>query len=238
MLKISVSKSFNGKKIIEKAEFRAEKGDFVCIVGESGSGKTTLLRMVAGLESYEGKITFRGEKIDRKSIGFVFQDDRLLPWRTALENVLFGLELRGEEESISKARKVLELVGLKGFEDHYPSQLSGGQRQRVGIARALAIDPEILLMDEPFASLDELTREKMQEELNQIWNREKKTVLFVTHSIDEAIFLGTKVVVLTGIPSKVRGVIDISLKKRIRTSDEFIEYKKRVFELLSPQSMF
>ncbi len=235
MLEISVSKSFDGLKVIENIEFKTYPGEFVCVVGESGCGKTTLLRIIAGLESFEGRITYRGKILDRRSIGFVFQDDRLLPWRTAIGNVLFGIEIRKKvsEEDFKLAKEILRSVGLQGFENYYPKELSGGMRQRLGIARAIAIQPEILLMDEPFASLDELSRAKMQEELVEIWEKEKKTVIFVTHSIEEAVFLASRVIVLTPRPSKVAGEVEIELERpRDRTSPDFNLYKKRVLELL------
>lgn len=230
MLEISISKSFNGFKVIEDISFKVSPGEFVCVVGESGCGKTTLLRIIAGLEGYEGRI-----RLEAKKIGFVFQDDRLLPWKTALENVLFpiGIRKRIDEKDVELVREVLRLVGLEGFENYYPKELSGGMRQRVGLARAIVIQPEILLMDEPFASLDELTRERMQEELIQLWERDKKTVIFVTHSVDEAIFLATRIIVLTPRPSKIAGEIEIDLERpRDRTSSEFNLYKKKILSLL------
>ncbi|MBO8183097.1 MAG: ABC transporter ATP-binding protein [Archaeoglobus sp.] len=234
IMEISISKSFNGFKVIENISFRVNPGEFVCVVGKSGCGKTTLLRIIAGLEEYEGEI-----KLDTERIGFVFQDDRLLPWKTALENVLFpiGIEKKIEKGDVELAKKILKLVGLEGFEGYYPKELSGGMRQRVGLARAIIIQPDILLMDEPFASLDELTRQKMQEELIQLWERDRKTVIFVTHSIDEAVFLATRIVVLTPRPSKVAGEVKIDLPRpRDRTSSEFNLYKRKVLNLLRLKS--
>jgi NitT/TauT family transport system ATP-binding protein len=231
VLEVSVSKSFNGFKVIDKLRFRVAEGEFVCIVGESGCGKTTLLRMIAGLESYEGSIKYSPEK----KIGFVFQDDRLLPWRTALENVLFPVGIKKEIDSgdVERARKVLKAVGLEGFENYLPKELSGGMRQRVGLARALIIQPDILLMDEPFASLDELTRARMQEELVQLWEKERRTVLFVTHSIDEAVFLATRIIVLTPRPSSIAGEVRVEMERpRDRTSADFNLYKRKVLNLL------
>lgn len=231
MLEISVSKSFNGFEVIEEISFRVKPGEFICIVGESGCGKTTLLRMIAGLESYEGKITFEGVR----KIGFVFQDDRLLPWKTALENVLFPIKAvrKTDDRDIEHAKRILRLVGLQGFEDRYPKELSGGMRQRVGLARAIAVQPDILLMDEPFASLDELTRERMQEELIELWGRDRKAVIFVTHSIDEAVFLATRIIVLTPRPSKIAGEVEVDLERpRDRTSEKFNFYKKQVLHFL------
>jgi NitT/TauT family transport system ATP-binding protein len=222
----NVKKSYGRLKVIDGVSFDVEEGDFVCLIGESGCGKTTLLKMIAGIEDAdEGEIVFT-----KSRIGFVFQDDRLLPWRTALKNVMFGLEVMDME--LEKAKKALELVGLGGFENYYPKQLSGGMRQRVGIARALAIEPDLLLMDEPFASLDAQTRERMQEELLKIISR--KTVVFVTHSIDEAIYLADRIIVLSPRPARVLREVIVDLPKpRDRTSREFMEVKKEVIATLS-----
>jgi NitT/TauT family transport system ATP-binding protein len=234
VLEIDVSKNYGSRKVIEEVRFSVEEGEFVCIVGESGSGKTTLLRIIAGLEDYEGNIRFRGGGIAK--VGFVFQEDRLLPWRTAIENVMFGLEIMGydKERARSISKRALDLVGLSGFENHYPHQLSGGQRQRVAFARAIAIEPEIFLMDEPFASLDEITRQRLQEELSKIWLKELRTVLFVTHSIEEAVFLADRVIVLSGLPSKVVGDVRIDLKRpRDRSSSAFFHYENMVRRILA-----
>jgi len=230
-----VRKSFGNLLVLDGIDFSVRNGTFACIVGESGCGKTTLLRIIAGIEKPdEGRITFRGKSIEIEDIAFVFQDDRLLPWMTALENIQFVMKVRGIED-IGIASKFLELVGLKGFENYYPHQLSGGMRQRVGICRALAVNPEILLMDEPFASLDAQTRNKMQRELEKIWGRDRKTVVFVTHSIDEAVFLADEVIVLSKRPAKVLHVVEIDLERpRDRTSQEFINYRKSIMKFLSP----
>ena len=216
-----IVKYYGNLKVLDGVSFDVNDGEFVCIIGKSGCGKTTLLKIIAGLEKPDrGKVKFNGK------IGFVFQDDRLLPWKTALKNVSFGLELRGIRD-YNKARKLLELVGLKGFEDYYPKQLSIGMRQRVAFARALAIDPDVLLMDEPFANLDAQTREEMQEELLRIVKG--KTVIFVTHSIDEAVYLADKIIVLSQRPARVIKEINVDLKKpRDRNSEEFIEVKRIV----------
>jgi NitT/TauT family transport system ATP-binding protein len=181
-------------------------GEFVSIVGPSGCGKTTFLSVVDGL------IAATKPGPDR---AVVFQDASLLPWRTVLGNVLYGLECVGigKREAQTRAAHFIDMVGLAGFENHYPYELSGGMQQRVNLARALVMDPKILLMDEPFASLDAQTREAMQEELLQIWAKARKTVLFVTHQIDEAIFLSDRVVVFSGRPGKVKDIITVGIER-------------------------
>ncbi len=229
-----VKKSFGNLKVLDGIDFSVENGNFSCIVGESGCGKTTLLRIIAGIERPdEGKITYSGDPVKINDIGYVFQDDRLLPWMTALENILFALRIRRIDD-IDSALRYLELVGLRGFESYYPHQLSGGMRQRVGICRALAVNPKILLMDEPFASLDAQTRNRMQVELLRIWDRDRKTVVFVTHSIDEAVFLADEVIVLSKRPAKVVEVVEIDMERpRDRTGREFIEYRREIMGCLS-----
>ncbi len=230
-----IKKSFGDLKVLDGIEFTVGKGKFACIVGESGCGKTTLLRIMAGIERPdEGSITYDGQPVKTEDVGYVFQDDRLLPWMSALENIRFVLRVRGiDDEAI--ALRYLELVGLRGFENYYPHQLSGGMRQRVGICRALAINPKILLMDEPFASLDAQTRNRMQKELIRIWEGDRKTVVFVTHSIDEAVFLADEIIVLSKRPARVVEIVEIDMKRpRDRTDREFTEYRKRIMEHLSP----
>ena len=234
----SVSKKYDvgssSLKVIEDLTFDVNKNEFVCVVGPSGCGKTTLLRIVAGLEPpSSGRVLVFGRPPDPKiqRFGVIFQEDSLLPWRTVLGNVEFGLEIQNYQEAERErvAKTFLELVGLQGFENYYPHQISGGMKKRVAIARALAIDPDLILMDEPFADLDAQTRSLMQRELLKIWSRLNKTVLFITHNVEEAVFLAQRVVVLTKRPSRVKQIIDIDLPyPRARLSPPFISYRERI----------
>jgi NitT/TauT family transport system ATP-binding protein len=216
-------------------------GEFVCLLGPSGCGKTTVLRIAAGLETKSGGHVFvGGDEISGagSNRGVVFQEFALFPWRTVRKNIEFGLEVKrmapGEREAISS--KYIDLVNLEGFENAHPQQLSGGMKQRVGIARALANDPSVLLMDEPFGALDAQTRNLMQKELLRIWFATKKTILFVTHSVDEAVFLADRIVVMTARPGKVKEVIPIPVPRpRDRTSPEFISVRGRVLSVLETE---
>jgi len=204
--------------VLKDISFTAGAGEFLAIVGPSGCGKTSLLRILDGLMPADGgAIALDGRAVagpgpDR---GFVFQSDSLLPWRTVADNVGFGLELQGRDRERSRrvVADLVTLVGLAGFERYYPHQLSGGMRQRVNLARALAVDPEVLLMDEPFAALDAQTREMMQAELLRIWAERRKTVLFITHQIDEAVYLADRVVVFSARPSVVKATITVDLPR-------------------------
>jgi NitT/TauT family transport system ATP-binding protein len=216
--------------------------EFICILGPSGCGKTTLLRIVAGLESASsGSVSVDGIPVTRPSpkMAMIFQEYSLYPWRTVEENVMLGLELRGvnKPNRVTAAEKFLDLVGLKGFERRYPHELSGGMRQRVAVARALAIDPSILLMDEPFGALDAQTRNRMQYELLRIWEKTKKTILFVTHSVDEAVFLADRIVVLTQRPGRIKEIVTIpSVRPRERTSDEFGQIRRHLLDMIKEES--
>ncbi|MBL9036184.1 MAG: ABC transporter ATP-binding protein [Rhodospirillaceae bacterium] len=210
---------------LSNIDLQVRAGEFVSLIGPSGCGKTTLMRIVADLEQpTEGSVTVNGvsprEARLKRSYGYIFQAAALYPWRNVLRNVELPHEIMGvaKEEREAKARRYLELVGLKGFEKKYPWQLSGGMQQRVSIARALSFDPQLLLMDEPFGALDEITRDRMNEELLQIWEKTRKTVIFVTHSIDEAVLLSTKIVVMSARPGRIIEVIDSTLPAK-RTLD-------------------
>jgi len=213
-----LSKSFGALEALRDIDIEVERGGFVSVVGPSGCGKTTFLRIVAGLEpASAGEVRLDGRIVHKPGgdRGFVFQTDSLLPWRTVLANALIGPEVAGRAGAAERARtrELLKLVGLDGFEHYYPRQLSGGMRQRVNLARALAIDPEILLMDEPFSSLDAQTREIMQTELLRIWEEGRKTVLFVTHQIDEAVFLSDRVLVFARRPGRLQESVEIKLPR-------------------------
>ncbi|MSQ54121.1 MAG: ABC transporter ATP-binding protein [Betaproteobacteria bacterium] len=227
---------------ISDASFDVMPGELVSLVGPSGCGKSTLLKILAGLHTHDGgevRIGSAGHSFDpSKDIGMVFQAPLLLKWRKILENVLLPAEILGlpMEASRNRAKDLLALVGLSGFEDKYPYELSGGMQQRAAIARALVHDPKLVLMDEPFGALDALTREKMNLELLRIWKEAGKTIIFVTHGISEAVFLGTRVVVLTAGPAKMADNFEIDLAYPrtldMKTNARFGEYTRRIYKLL------
>ena len=218
-----VGKTFQtreGKPLIalETVNFEVGAGEFVSLLGPSGCGKTTLLRMVAGLlEPSWGRVVVGGREITgpRPDFGIVFQQPLLLPWLSVLSNVLLPVDVQGRPiaDYRDNAHRLIEMVGLKGFENRYPSELSGGMQQRVALARGLIHDPRLLLMDEPFAALDALTREQMNIELLRIWSANRKTVLFVTHGIQEAVFLSDRVVVMSARPGRVSRIVDIPFER-------------------------
>lgn len=227
---------------VQNLSLDVSENDFVCIVGPSGCGKSTLLRIVAGLESpTSGEVSFRGHPVTspRPEIGMVFQEYTLLPWRTVLDNVGLGPEFAGHSKSATReiARKFLRLVGLEQFAGAFPFELSGGMQQRVAIARALANEPKILLMDEPFGALDAHTRILLQRELLNLWEKHRKTILFVTHSVDEAIFLADRIVVMSAHPGVVKEVIPIPLPRpRDRANPLYGRLTVRILEMLEPRS--
>ncbi|MEM2866745.1 MAG: ABC transporter ATP-binding protein [Candidatus Hadarchaeales archaeon] len=222
-------------EVLRGVSFGVREGEFVSVVGPSGCGKTTLLKLVGGLERpSSGKVTIDGRPPDpsRHRLGFVFQEDSLFPWRTVRENVEFGREVRGMEGG-ERVKELVEMVGLAGFEHCYPHQLSGGMKQRVAIARALAVDPELLLMDEPFANLDAQTRWILHQDLTKIWWEVKKTILFVTHNVEEAVYLSDRVIVLTSRPARVKEVLRVELPRpRDKLSRELVRLRKEVVDLL------
>jgi NitT/TauT family transport system ATP-binding protein len=232
--------------IFKKVNLTLRDGEFVSIVGPSGCGKTTMLRVINGLmPRTSGEILIDGRSADQLDhelvMGFVFQGASLLPWRTSLKNVLLGLEGRGQNAKAAEkiARQYLELVGLSGFETHYPHELSGGMQQRVNLARALAVNPRILLMDEPFAALDAQTRNFMQLELLRIWRETKKTVIFVTHMIAEAILLSDRVIVFTHRPGTIRSEFQVPLPRprtlEMRSDPRFLELENVVWKQIEAE---
>jgi NitT/TauT family transport system ATP-binding protein len=215
-------------------DMHIEKGEFIAIVGPSGCGKSTLLRLISGLEDVTDGSIELGSKDKKRPVGFVFQDAVLLPWKTVAENIRFPLDTSGVPRSVSdpKVAELIELIGLTGFENALPKQLSGGMRQRAAIARALADDPPILLMDEPFSAVDLMTRETLNDELLRIWEQTGKTILLVTHSVEEAAYLGTRVMVMSARPGRLRKTFkaDISRPRSEATKRE-PEYLDLVAEL-------
>ncbi|MGW5437385.1 ABC transporter ATP-binding protein [Nocardia asteroides] len=229
---------------IDDISIEVGAGEFLVLVGPSGSGKSTLLDLLGGLSTpSSGQILLDGAPVTGPGLdrGVVFQQYALLPWRTARANIQFGLEAKGvpRRERKAIADHYLELVGLAGFGDRYPHELSGGMKQRVAIARSLAFDPEVLLMDEPFAALDAQTRESLQDELLRIWRTTGKTILFITHGIDEAVYLGQRVAVLTSRPGRVKAVIDIDIDRGgdtdVRSSEQFRDYRHRIWTELQSE---
>ena len=233
-------------RALEPVEITIGNNDFVTILGPSGCGKSTLLRIVAGLDHpTSGKVLLDGREVTGPGAdrGMVFQSYTLFPWLTVRENIAFGLRERGlpEDKRNAVADRFIQQIGLKGFENHWPKQLSGGMQQRCAIARALANDPKILLLDEPFGALDNQTRVLMQEMLLGIWEREQKTVLFVTHDIEEAIFLGSRVLVMSARPGRIKADIKIELPHprsyKIKTSPEFVVLKERLVEEIRAEAL-
>jgi NitT/TauT family transport system ATP-binding protein len=224
--------------VLDQISFDVEDKEFVCILGSSGCGKTTLLRLIAGLdEAQSGSIVLDGEEIRGTSskVGMVFQEYSLFPWRTVIDNIAFGLQMQGVplDERIRVAEHYLKLVNLAQFRDSYPAELSGGMRQRVAVARALALDPVLLLMDEPFGALDAQTRNMLQKELLEIWEKTRKTIVFITHSVDEAVFLADRIIVLTPRPGRICQIFPIELKRqRDRTDVEFAKVRRQVLDLI------
>ena len=227
---------------LEDVSLQVQRGEFLTLVGPSGSGKTTLLDLLGGLSRpSSGSVLVDGAEVTGPGLdrGIVFQQYALFPWRTTLANVTFGLEQQGlsRKERNERARENLALVGLEGFEDRYPHELSGGMKQRVAIARSLAYQPGILLMDEPFAALDAQTREQLQDELLRIWRATDTTVVFITHGIEEAVYLGQRVAVLSSRPGRLKALVDIDLGDRESTTDlrsdpRFVRYRHEVWTLL------
>ena len=241
----NISKTYSSPQksvhALDNVSFTMKEHEFCCLIGYSGCGKSTLLRIVDGLlYPTSGQVLIKGNTVNRPGFdrGMVFQQFNLLPWRTVLGNIEFGLETRemSKKDRQQRAMRYISMVGLDGFEDSYPSQLSGGMQQRVGLARALAIEPEILLMDEPLGALDAQTKESMQAEIMRIWSIEKRTVLFVTHDIEEAILLADRVIVMGQRPGRIVDIVDVDFPRPrqddLRNSMEFTQMRARVSQTL------
>lgn len=252
MAKITVrhlTKSYSGGEVValQDVSFEVQLYESLCILGPSGCGKTTLLRLLDCLiPRDQGEILLDGEPVTspRSDMAMVFQHFGLFPWKNLEQNIAYGLALRGrpEEEIAHRVKRYIELVGLKGFEKSYPYQLSGGMQQRAGLARALAVNPSLLLMDEPFGSLDAQTRETLQEELSKILEQERKTMLFVTHSIDEAIYLGDRVLLMTARPGRICEILPVEIPRprditKVRSDPRFIQLRAHIWEQLKQDAI-
>lgn len=224
-------------QVLRDIDLEIEKGEFICFVGASGCGKSTLLRSIAGLEvNYQGSITVDGKEIKKpeKQRGMVFQEPRLFPWMNVGQNIGYVLDIKDKETKRKKVEEFVNMVGLKGFENSLPKELSGGMAQRAGIARALANEPEVLLMDEPFGALDALTKIQLQQTVRKIHNESHQTTIMVTHDIEEAVFLADRIVIFTNRPGSVRRIINVDLPAdRDRNSIEFVNVRKKVFDSIT-----
>lgn len=243
-LGVTFTRRHDKLEVLRDINLEIRSGEFVTVIGASGCGKTTLLRAMHGLvPPTVGEVRVDGDLVREpdRSRGFVLQHASLLPWRTVLGNVTFGMELDGtpRQDAEAKAKDLIELVGLAGFETHYPSEISGGMQQRVNLARAFAIEPDILFMDEPFAAVDAQTREVMQTELLRIWDVDRKTVVFVTHQLDEAVYLSDRVIVLGAKPGQVRQIVDIDLTRprelNMKRTHGFIDFVDKIWKLIEKE---
>jgi len=244
---LELSKTFPGKgvresvHVLENIQQRIENGRFVSIIGPSGCGKTTLLRIIAGLEKASaGKVLLDGKELAQgtEEVGLVFQEYALFPWRTTLQNIEMGPEIKGveKEKRRSKAMEYIKMFNLNGFENRYPRELSGGMKQRVAIARTLIMNPRVVLMDEPFGSLDSQTRNALQEFLLRIWGKRGDTIVFVTHNVDEAVFLSDQIIVLSKRPARIVKTFEVGLPRpRDRTGQECNEIRREVLKVLSEE---
>lgn len=235
--------SAEGTLALEDINLTIQDGEFICLLGPSGCGKSTLLEIAAGLlPSSSGAVLLDGipQFETSRDIGVVFQDSALFPWRTVRKNVEFGMEIAhmDKKERRKQAQKYIEMVGLQGFEDKYPQQLSGGMRQRAGLARTLVNKPKIILMDEPFSAVDHLTRVALQDEIIRIWQQEKKTIIFVTHDVSEAVYLATKVVLLSTRPGKIQKVFNVPMDRpRNRNNIEMLEIVEKIYVAINDASV-
>jgi len=243
----NLTKSFDNLLVLDDISFSLYENEFLCICGPTGCGKTTLLNIITGfIPATSGSVLLGDESIDprKHNISFVFQESSCLPWRNLLDNVRLSLEIKktvlklniSEEEINKRVREIIDLVGLRGFENYFPHQISTGMKQRVAVARALAVNPDMLLMDEPFGSLDAQTRWILHIKLLEIWSKLRKTVLFVTHNVEEAVYLADRVIILSKRPAKVIRTIQIDLKRpRNKLSSNFIKYREEIIDVLKTE---
>ncbi len=237
-IRVNISQRFNGLTVFNRLNFSVRDNEFLCILGKSGCGKTTLANLMTGLiRPTEGQVMIDGQTVDpkRHDLAFVFQEPSLWPWRTVRDNVRIGLEIKQmpSAEAERRVKEMIELVGLQGFESYFPYQISGGMKQRVAIARAFAVDADLIMMDEPFAALDAQTRHNMQAEVLRIWERRKHTVVFITHSLEESIYLAERIIVLSDKPATIKGDFVVDLPRpRDFAHPEFIALRKRLGELV------
>jgi len=237
-LEVDISHSYGQLTVHEHIKFSVRENEFLCICGPSGCGKTTMLDLLSGLmKPTRGQVLIDGQPADPKkqSISFVFQEPSTLPWLTVWDNIATGLRIKKlpKEEVVRRVNDVIAVVGLKGFEAFYPHQISGGMKQRVAIARAFATDADLILMDEPFVSLDQPTRERMQQEVLDVWKRLRRTIVFVTHNLEEAVFLGDRVLILSEKPTSIVADITVDLQRpRDPLSERFTELRAQCFHYL------
>jgi ABC-type nitrate/sulfonate/bicarbonate transport system ATPase subunit len=236
LIDADITMKFNDMVVLKDIGFKIHENEFLVIVGPSGCGKTTMANLLAGLlKPTSGHVTMNGEEINPKihNISIVFQEPSCIPWRTLWDDITMGLEIKGADEKATEKRckEVIKLVGLDGFEEYFPKQISGGMKQRVAIARAYATNPDLLLMDEPFGHLDAQTRYLMQIEIMRIWEKEKKTVAFITNNIEEAVYLATRIIVFSKLPASLKGEYKIDLPRpRDLTSQEFLKIRAEITE--------
>jgi ABC-type nitrate/sulfonate/bicarbonate transport system ATPase subunit len=236
-VQVQVTKSFNNLLVLDDVKFNVNENEFLVLVGPTGCGKTTLANIIGGLAPpTEGQVLIDGQPVDTRkhNLSFVFQEPSCIPWRTLWDDVKIGLEIKGAAKNFfeERLRRVIHLVGLEGFENYYPHQISGGMKQRVAIARAYATEPDLLLMDEPFGHLDAQTRYLMQIEIIRIWEEMKRTVIFVTNNIEEAVYLAERIIVFSKLPAKISGEIRVDLPRpRDNISPEFLAIRSCVSEL-------
>ncbi|MGH8634451.1 MAG: ABC transporter ATP-binding protein [Burkholderiales bacterium] len=237
-IQVNVTQRFNGLTVFDHLAFSVRENEFLCVLGKSGCGKTTLANLMTGLvPASQGGVTIDGEPVDpkRHELAFVFQEPSLWPWRNVRDNIRIGIEIKNAPppEADRRLREMVELVGLNGFEGYYPYQISGGMKQRVAIARAFAVDADLILMDEPFAALDAQTRQNMQAEVLRIWERRKHTVVFITHSLEEAIYLAERIIVLSDKPAVIKGDFPVHLPRpRDFAHEGFIALRKQLGKLI------